>query len=59
MEKNFKVTTNSRNEAMFKEASIFAGHLRVVEKELTQWQRDIESELSTLRWTVCLIRNSG
>jgi hypothetical protein len=29
---------------MFKEATVFAQHLRIVEKELNQWQRDIECE---------------
>jgi hypothetical protein len=42
LEKNFKATSNSRNEAMFREASTFAGHLRQVEKDLTAWQRDLE-----------------
>jgi hypothetical protein len=37
-----QTTSNARNEAMFKEATVFAQHLRVVEKELNQWQRDIE-----------------
>jgi hypothetical protein len=39
-----QTTSNARNEAMFKEATVFAQHLRVVEKELNQWQRDIECE---------------
>jgi hypothetical protein len=42
MEKNFRATSNSRNEAMFREASMFAAHLRQVEKDLTAWERDIE-----------------
>jgi hypothetical protein len=29
---------------MFKEASMFAAHLRQVEKDLTAWERDIECE---------------
>jgi hypothetical protein len=37
-----QTTSNARNEAMFKEATVFAQHLRIVEKELNQWQRDIE-----------------
>lgn len=49
LEKHFKVTSNARNEAMFREASIFAGHLGVVEKELTQWQRDIDSSFTNFR----------
>lgn len=35
-------TSNARNEAMFREASTFAAHLRQVEKDLTAWERDIE-----------------
>ena len=42
MERNFRATSNSRNEAMFREASVFAAHLRQVEKDLTAWERDIE-----------------
>lgn len=42
-------TSNARNEAMFREATIFAGHLQVVEKELTQWQRDIDSSFTNIR----------
>lgn len=34
---------------MFREATIFAGHLQVVEKELTQWQRDIDSSFTNIR----------
>jgi len=49
LEKHFKVTSNARNEAMFREATIFAGHLQVVEKELTQWQRDIDSSFTNFR----------
>ena len=44
MERNFRATSNSRNEAMFREASVFAAHLRQVEKDLTAWERDIECE---------------
>lgn len=44
-----QVTSNARNEAMFREATIFAGHLQVVEKELTQWQRDIDSSFTNFR----------
>lgn len=44
-----QVTSNARNEAMFREATIFAGHLGVVEKELTQWQRDIDSSFTNFR----------
>jgi hypothetical protein len=39
-----QATSNARNEAMFREATTFAAHLRTVEKELSQWQRDIECE---------------
>eukprot|EP00882_Tetradesmus_deserticola_P033821 GHRQ01038670.1.p1 GENE.GHRQ01038670.1~~GHRQ01038670.1.p1 ORF type:complete len:241 (+),score=72.66 GHRQ01038670.1:169-891(+) len=49
MEKNFRATSNSRNDAMFKEATGFAQHLRTVEKELNQWQRDIESSFGNIR----------
>lgn len=49
MEKNFRTTSNARNEAMFKEATVFAQHLRIVEKELNQWQRDIESSFGNIR----------
>ncbi|KIZ05410.1 hypothetical protein MNEG_2545 [Monoraphidium neglectum] len=42
LERNFRATSNSRNEAMFREASMFAAHLRQVEKDLTSWERDIE-----------------
>jgi hypothetical protein len=42
VEKNFKATSNARNEAMFREATMFAAHLRTVEKDLGGWQRDIE-----------------
>ncbi|KAI8464016.1 MAG: hypothetical protein J3K34DRAFT_441919 [Monoraphidium minutum] len=49
MEKNFRATSNSRNEAMFKEASMFAAHLRQVEKDLTAWERDIESGFTNFR----------
>jgi hypothetical protein len=40
----FRPTSNARNEAMFREASTFAAHLRTVEKDLTAWERDIECE---------------
>ncbi|GBF94371.1 TBC1 domain family member 2A [Raphidocelis subcapitata] len=49
MEKNFRATSNSRNEAMFKEASMFAAHLRQVEKDLTAWERDIEAGFTNFR----------
>ncbi|KAF8068224.1 hypothetical protein HT031_001910 [Scenedesmus sp. PABB004] len=49
MEKNFRVTSNTRNEAMFREATTFAGFLQIVEKELTQWQRDIDSSFTNIR----------
>ncbi|KAF6254017.1 hypothetical protein COO60DRAFT_360665 [Scenedesmus sp. NREL 46B-D3] len=49
MEKNFRTTSNARNDAMFKEATVFAQHLRIVEKELNQWQRDIESSFGNIR----------
>ncbi|KIZ01499.1 hypothetical protein MNEG_6464 [Monoraphidium neglectum] len=49
LEKNFRATSNSRNEAMFKEASMFAAHLRQVEKDLTAWERDIESGFTNFR----------
>ncbi|KAF6251551.1 hypothetical protein COO60DRAFT_607628 [Scenedesmus sp. NREL 46B-D3] len=49
MEKNFKVTSNTRNKAMFREATVFAGHLQIVEKELTQWQRSIDSSFTNIR----------
>jgi hypothetical protein len=39
---------------MFREATTFAGHLRTVEKDLTSWQRDIESEWHRwLAWSGC------
>lgn len=50
LEKNFKATSNSRNEAMFREATTFAGHLRQVEKDLTAWQRDLEG--------ACMVQSS-
>jgi hypothetical protein len=34
---------------MFREATVFAGHLQVVEKELTQWQRSIDSSFTNIR----------
>lgn len=49
VEKNFKPTSNSRNEAMFKEATKFANHLRQVETDLKTWQREIESGFTNLR----------
>eukprot|EP00879_Flechtneria_rotunda_P003541 GHRR01003775.1.p1 GENE.GHRR01003775.1~~GHRR01003775.1.p1 ORF type:complete len:313 (+),score=114.22 GHRR01003775.1:394-1332(+) len=49
LEKNFRATSNARNEAMWHEATTFANHLRVVEKELAQWQRDIESSFTNIR----------
>jgi hypothetical protein len=42
LDANFRATSNARNEAMFREASTFAGHLRQVDKDLTAWARDIE-----------------
>lgn len=44
LDANFRATSNARNEAMFREASTFAGHLRQVDKDLTAWARDIECE---------------
>lgn len=44
MDAAFRATSNARNEAMFREASIFAAHLRQVEKDLTSWERGIECE---------------
>lgn len=29
---------------MFREATMFAGHLRTVEKDLAAWARDVDSE---------------
>lgn len=49
MERNFRATSNSRNEAMFREASTFAAHLRQVEKDLTSWERDIEASFTDFR----------
>eukprot|EP00878_Enallax_costatus_P015798 GHUV01016555.1.p1 GENE.GHUV01016555.1~~GHUV01016555.1.p1 ORF type:complete len:317 (+),score=103.84 GHUV01016555.1:252-1202(+) len=34
---------------MFREATVFASHLQVVEKELSQWQRDIDSSFTNIR----------
>lgn len=34
---------------MFREASVFAAHLRQVDKDLTAWERDIECELWVLQ----------
>jgi hypothetical protein len=50
LEKNFRATSNSRNEAMFKEASTFATHLRTVEKDLTTLERDIEGARVRRGW---------
>ena len=44
MDATFRATSNARNEAMFREASTLAAHLRQVEKDLTAWERDIEGE---------------
>lgn len=43
---------------MFREASMFAAHLRQVEKDLTAWERDIDCEHSppagvTIRVDLC------
>lgn len=49
LEKNFKATSNARNEAMFREATKFAGYLRIVEKDLQTWQREVEATFGNLR----------
>jgi len=58
LEKNFRATSNARNEAMFREASMFAAHLRQVEKDLTAWERDIECECPDLVSTGLLARSN-
>lgn len=44
-----QVTSNTRNEAMFREATIFAHQLQVVEKDLVDWQRGIDSSFNNIR----------
>lgn len=41
-DRKFKPTSNARNEAMFKEASKFASHLRTVEKDLLKMHKEVE-----------------
>lgn len=49
LEKNFKATSNARNEAMFIEASKFSSHLRQFEKDLRGWETSIEAGLTNTR----------
>ncbi|KAI8465768.1 MAG: hypothetical protein J3K34DRAFT_77933 [Monoraphidium minutum] len=49
LDQSFRATSNARNEAMFREASTFAAHLRQVEKDLTAWERDIEASFTDFR----------
>jgi len=48
MKKDFKPTSNARNEAMFKEATRFAGHLRVVDRDLSKMHKEIEATFKNL-----------
>lgn len=43
-DKNFKPTSNRRNEAMFRECTDFAAHLRVLERDLRALQKQVEGE---------------
>ena len=57
LDQHFRATSNARNEAMFREASMFAAHLRQVEKDLTAWERDIDGERGSS--TPCVARVAG
>jgi hypothetical protein len=43
-DKSFKATTNARNEAMFKEATDFCAHLRLLERDLRSTHKDVEGK---------------
>ena len=42
VDKGFRLTSNSRNEAMFQEAAIFANHLKLLEKDMKLYMRVVE-----------------
>lgn len=45
-DKNFLVTSNARNEAMFREASEFSAHIRTLERDL----QAMEKQVAGARW---------
>ena len=40
----FKETSNARNESMFREATDFLAHLRTMERDLKQLEKQVEGE---------------
>ncbi|EFJ46717.1 hypothetical protein VOLCADRAFT_105381 [Volvox carteri f. nagariensis] len=48
-DRTFKATSNARNEAMFKEATEFCTHLRVLERDLRSLHKEIDAKFTNLR----------
>mmetsp|Transcript_22125 Transcript_22125/g.48307 ORF Transcript_22125/g.48307 Transcript_22125/m.48307 type:complete len:388 (+) Transcript_22125:179-1342(+) len=48
-DKEFVATSNGRNEAMFKEASDFAVHMRTMEKDLLSLQKLVDGQFTNMR----------
>eukprot|EP00798_Chlamydomonas_sp_ICE-L_P030029 gene30029-17923_t len=48
-DKAFKATENSRNEAMFREATTFAHHLRVMERDLRSMSKQVDGQFNSLK----------
>lgn len=49
MDREFKSTTNGRNEAMFKEATDFSVHLRTLERDLRAMQKQVDAHFTNMR----------
>ncbi|PNW71418.1 hypothetical protein CHLRE_16g653450v5 [Chlamydomonas reinhardtii] len=48
-DKAFVATSNARNEAMFKEATDFCNHLRLLERDLRSMHKEIDAKFANLR----------
>ncbi|GFR46221.1 hypothetical protein Agub_g7764 [Astrephomene gubernaculifera] len=48
-DRTFKATSNARNEAMFKEATEFCSHLRLLERDLRSMHKEIDGKFTNLR----------
>ncbi|GLI69667.1 hypothetical protein VaNZ11_014345 [Volvox africanus] len=52
-DRTFKATSNARNQAMFKEATEFCKHLRVLERDLRSIHKAIDAKFANLRNILC------